>query len=257
MSVCLAVTCHDPAGSFVRGIEESGATLATVFDSIVVNATVETAPSTLSALQAATPAMAQRTHGAGTVGIGTARRDALALALDTDAAHIVYSDVDHVLRWASGDPDELARVMTPVTGDDLTVIGRSSYAFGREPQRLQATEGGVNHAASLMLGRVVTAGEIWDFMIAMRLMTRACARLVVEKSTEESIANDVAWPLLAHIHGMTLAYIGVNGLAYRFRDDFGATADARDGDPVEWIRRLEVAAQHATSMRPFLGARTT
>ena len=101
MRVCLAVTCHDPAGSFVRGIEESGATVAAIFDSIAVNATAETAASTLSALQAASPAMSQRTHGAGTVGIGTARRDALALALSTDAAHIVYSDVDHVLRWAS------------------------------------------------------------------------------------------------------------------------------------------------------------
>jgi hypothetical protein len=171
--------------------------------------------------------------------------------LETDATHIVYSDVDHVLRWASGLPDELARVMTPKPGDDLTVIGRSRAAFGREPQRLQATEGVVNHAAGLVLG-AVTAGETWDFMIAMRLMTRDCARLLVEKSTEESIANDVAWPLLAHRHGMRLSYIGVDGLAYRFRDDFGATADARDDDPVEWIRRLEIAAQHATSMRPFL-----
>ncbi len=251
MSVCLAVTCHDPAGSFVSGIEESGATVAKVFDSIAVNATAETAPNTLRALQAASPAIKQRTHGAGTVGIGAARRDALALALETDATHIVYSDVDHVLRWASGLPDELARVMMPKPGDDLTVIGRSRVAFGREPQRLQATEGVVNHAASLVLG-TVTAGETWDFMIAMRLMTRDCARLLVEKSTEESIANDVAWPLLAHRHGIRLSYIGVEGLAYRFRDDFGATADARDDDPVEWIRRLEIAAQHATSMRPFL-----
>lgn len=92
-------------------------------------------------------------------------------------------------------------------------------------------------------------------MIAVRLMTRECARLIVEESTEESIANDVAWPLLAHSHGMRLAYVGVDGLAYRFRDDFGATADARDDDPVEWIRRLEIAAQHATSMRPFLQPR--
>ena len=252
MSVCLAVTCHDPGGSFVSGIEESGATVAKIFDSIAVNATAETADSTLSALQAACPAIRQRTHGAGTVGIGTARRDALALALETDATHIVYSDVDHVLRWASGDPDELARVMTPKTGDDLTVIGRSRDAFGREPERLQATEGVVNHAAGLVLGTTVTAGETWDFMIAMRLMTRDCARLIVEESTEESIANDVAWPLLAHRNGMRLAYLGVDGLAYRFRDDFGATADARDDDPAEWIRRLEIAAQHATSMRPFL-----
>jgi hypothetical protein len=252
MSVCLAVTCHDPAGSFATGIEESGTTVAKVFDSIAVNATTETAPSTLGALKAAKPSLKQRTHGAGTVGIGTARRDALALALETDATHIAYSDLDHALRWASSDPDELTWVMAPRAGEDLTVIGRNDEAFAREPQRLQATEGVVNHAAALLLGSIATAGENWDFMIAMRLMTRDCARLIVEQSTEESIANDVAWPLLARKNGMRLAFIGVAGLAYRFRDDFGAAADARDGDPAEWIRRLEIAAQHATSMRHFL-----
>lgn len=252
MGVCLAVTCHDPAGSFVSGAEESGATLAKIFDSIAINATSETARSTLSALQTMSPASSQRTHGAGTVGIGTARRDALALALETDATHIAYSDVDHVLRWASGDSAELGRAMTPKIGDDLTVIGRSRDAFQREPQRLRATEGVVNHTASLVLGTAATAGETWDFMIAMRLMTRDCAQLIVDESAEDSIANDVTWPLLAHTHGMKLAYLGVDGLAYRFRDDFGATADARDGDADEWIKRLEIAAQHASAMRPFL-----
>jgi len=51
---------------------------------------------------------------------------------------------------------------------------------------------------------------------------------------------------------MRLAYIGVGSRAYRFRDDFGATADVRDGDRGEWIRRLEIAAQRASAMRPFL-----
>ena len=252
MSVCLAVTCHDPAGSFVSGVAEGGATVAKVFDSMALNATAETAQATVTALRSMCRDHRRMAHGAGTVGIGTARRDALALALRTGATHIAYSDVDHVLRWAGSDPDELARVMTPTTGADLTVIGRSDAAFAREPQRLRATEGAVNHTAGLLLRAAVTAGETWDFMIAVRLMTRDCARLIVEESTEESIASDVAWPLLAEQHGMELTYIGVDGLAYRSRDDFGAPTDNRDGDPAEWIRRLEIAAQHASSMRPFL-----
>ena len=252
MSVCLAVTCHDPAGSFTAGIEESGAALAKVFDSVAVNATMETSPSTLEALRTVFPSLRLQLHGAGTVGIGRARREALALALQTDATHVAYSDLDHVVRWAGSDLDELVRTMTPRPGDDLVVIGRAEEAFAREPLRLQATEGVVNRTAALVLGSIVPEGETWDFMIAMRLMTRDCARLIVEESTEESIANDVAWPLLAHRHGLRLAYAGVAGLAYRFRDDFGAEVDARDADPVEWIRRLEIAARHASAMRPFL-----
>jgi hypothetical protein len=253
MSVCLAVTCHDPSGSFATGIDKYGDAVAEVFDSIAVNSTQETAQSTLGALRAASPALTRKSHGAGTMGIGAARREALALALETGTTHVAYSDLDHVVRWAGTDPDELARTMAPRAGEDLVVIGRSEAAFAREPRRLQATEGVVNHTATLLLGADVTAGETWDFMIAMRLMTRECARLIVEESTEESIANDVAWPLLAHQRGMRLAYIGVDGLAYRFRDDFGAAVDARDDDPVEWIRRLEIAARHATAMRPFTG----
>ncbi len=252
MSLCLAVTCHDPAGSFARGVEASRDTVARIFDAIAVNATRESAPSTISALQATGTPTRQRSHGAGTVGIGTARRDAVALALETNAAHIVYSDLDHVLRWASADPDELARSMTPKDDTDLTVIGRSRKAFGREPQRLQRTEGVVNHVASMLLGTRVTGGETWDFMIAVRLMTRECAQLLVDGSTEDSIANDVSWPLSAHKGGLRVAYLAVDGLAYRFRDDFAATADTRDDDPAEWIKRLEIAAQHAVAMRSFL-----
>lgn len=252
MTLCLAVTCHDPAGAFVRGIEQAGDTLAVTFAAVAVNVTAETADRTRSALQTAHPAVRKREHGAGTVGIGRARRDAVALALETKTTHIVYSDLDHVLRWASTDPAELARVMTPKDDVDLTVIGRSAPAFAREPQRLQATESVVNRTASLLLGAEVIARDPWDFMIAIRLMTRACAELIVEESREESIANDVAWPLLAHRRGKKLGYVAAEGLAYRFRDDFGAGADERDGEPSEWIRRLEIAAQHATAMRRFL-----
>lgn len=252
MHVCLAVTCHDPAGSFVPGIEESGPAVAKVFDSVAVNATEETSDSTLSALRTAYPSLLEQTHGAGTIGIGVARKDALALALETDATHIAYSDVDHVLRWASSAADELIEAMTPKADVDLTIIGRSQKVFAREPERLKATEGVVNHTVSLLLGRDVVASDPWDFMIAMRLMTRSCAELIVQQSTEESIANDVAWPLLAHQHGMRLGYVAVNGLAYRFRDDYDATRDARDNEPSEWIRRLEIAGQHASAMRPFV-----
>lgn len=107
MSVCLAVICHDPSGSFAKGVGDSGATLAKVFGSIAVNATAETAHSTMSALQATSPTLTRRTHGAGTVGIGTARRDALALALETPSVESrtgseplkVWSTMPPAWRW--------------------------------------------------------------------------------------------------------------------------------------------------------------
>lgn len=248
-SVCLAVTCHDPAGAFVRGVESAGSTVAALFDSVVVNATAETAASTVQALVAAFPDLRRRTHGAGTIGIGDARRDALGLALESGTSHIAYSDLDHLLRWATDAPRELAETMGGLAVADLTVIGRSRTAMRREPRRLQATESVVNHAATLVLG--LDPSEPWDFMIATRLMSREAARLIVDRCTESSIANDVVWPLLARRHGLRLSYVAVDGMAYRYRDDYELGADSRDADPTEWIRRLEIAATHATAMRPY------
>lgn len=252
MTVCLAVTCHDPSGTFVSGIREAAPTLTSVFSSVAVNATAETSPATLAELGAGFPDALRRAHGAGTIGIGTARRDAVALALDSGASQVAYSDLDHVLRWAVEDPQELASVMRPDCATDMMVVGRSEAAFAAEPQRLQATEGPVNHAASLALGGERTDGHTWDFMIAVRLLSRACAALIVAESREESIASDVAWPMLAAARGMVVGYVAADGLAYRYRDDFGSQHDRRDGDALEWIRRLEIAAQHATALRPYL-----
>jgi hypothetical protein len=249
-TVCLAVTCHDPAGAFVPGITAAGAAVTAVFESVAISSTTETSAATVQALATTFHDMEMREHGAGTIGIGAARRAALELALEAGTTHVAYSDLDHVLRWAASDPDELATTMTPATGADFVVIGRSPAAFAREPRRLQATEGPVNHVAALALGLDPGAG--WDFMIATRLMTRAAARLLVEESREDSIANDVEWPLLLRRRARTLAHLGVDGLAYRFRDDFSSASDTRDDDPVEWVRRLEIAASHATAMRPYL-----
>jgi hypothetical protein len=181
--------------------------------------------------------------------IGTARRDALALALESDCTHVAYSDLDHVLRWATSEARELRRALSPRQGTDLVVVGRSPRALAAEPRRLQVTEGAVNQAASLALG---LGDEVWDFMIAIRLMTRDTAQLLVEQCREESIGNDVAWPLHAHRAGRTLRHVAVEGLAYRHREDYGAASDDRDDNPMEWVRRLEIAARHATAMRPYL-----
>ena len=195
MSICLAVTCHDPAGVFATGVADAAKQLGRAFGAIAVNATDETAQTTIEALESQVPVLRYTSHQAGTIGIGTARRDALALALGTDCSHILYSDIDHVLRWATTDPAGLRETLAHASDADLTVVGRSPEAFAREPARLHATEGAVNRAASLALG--LPSQELWDFMIAIRLMSRRTAQLLVDECGETSIANDVAWPLHA------------------------------------------------------------
>jgi hypothetical protein len=246
--LCLAATCHDPAGGFATGIDRASGLWDHV-DAVAVNATDETDPGVLAALERKVPGALQSRHRAGSVGIGLARLRSLELALETDCTHVVYSDLDHVLRWSAVDASELRSALAPGDDDDLVVLGRSAAAFEREPARLRLTESGVNAAASLAAG----FAERVDFMFAVRLMTRACAAELVARCAEETIGSDVAWPLHAKAAGMRLGFRHADGLGYRHRDDFDADSDARDADPAEWVRRIRIAALHAQAMVPYLG----
>jgi hypothetical protein len=247
MTLCLAATCHDPAGGFAAGV--GGATaLWDHLDAVAVNVTEETDARVVDALRRAVPVALVARHPAGSVGIGAARRDALALALETGCTHVAYSDLDHVLRWAQVDAPELRRTLRSADDADLIVVGRSEAAFAREPARLRLTEGAVNAAASLAVGLPDPA----DFMMAVRVMTRAVAVALVEGCAEETIGVDVAWPLFAQASGFRVAARAADGLAYRHRDDFGSAADERDADATEWLRRIRIAGVHAEAMRPYV-----
>ena len=246
---CLAATCHDPRGAFAPGVEASAEVLARVFSSVVVNATAETSPATIDALCRARPDVVLARHSAGSVGIGTARLDAVRLACASGAAHVVHSDLDHVMRWAGVAPAELVDVLGRPPAVDCLVVGRSEAAMAAEPARLRATEGVVNHVFALTAG----LDDEWDLMMALRVLSARTAAMLVETCTEDSIANDVVWPLLAARHGHTLGYAAVDGLGFRARDDFGAPADERDGEPLEWIARLATASRHAQAMAAFVG----
>jgi hypothetical protein len=128
------------------------------------------------------------------------------------------------------------------------VIGRSDASFAKEPTRLRMTEGAVIVAASLAVGGL----DVWDFLIATRLMTRAAAAEFVQHCREQTIGNDVAWPLHVRASGMQIQFRPVDGLAYRHRNDFCADRDDRDAEPLEWVRRIQIAAQHAAAIREYV-----
>lgn len=95
-------------------------------------------------------------------------------------------------------------------------------------------------------------GRRWDLMFAVRLMSRDAAELVVRQCQESTVANDVEWPLAAEKHGLEIGYFAADGLSYRTIHDFDRRADGHDHNPVEWIRRIEIAADHAATLRRFV-----
>lgn len=244
--VCLAATCHDPLGRFVPGIENAGRIVADMFGALAVNATSETHPATVEALRALDLPVFLGDHGAGTVGIGAARKDALALGLQGSSARLFYSDLDHILRWLNTSRDEVEACLNK-RDNDMLVVGRSLAAMAEAPARLRLTEELVNHVYELANG----LHDRWDLMIAMRLMTRATAQVIVTHSRETSIATDVTWPMLVAARGGTVGYFEADGIRFLARDDFGQDADRRDHDPQEWHQRMITATAHVTAIMEF------
>lgn len=240
----LALAVHDPAGHFVPGLLRLSTRLAGLFSGVGAQVTTATDDEVARLLSARLDARIARDAASGVGSAGRHRRQAVELALGCRPDAVLYSDLDHVLRWIERDEDELARCLD-MTGD-VVVVGRTEEGMASSPRRLRDTERIVNHIYELMTGRH------WDLMFAIRLLSADAARMVVDEANEESLANDVEWPLLAERRGFTLGYFPAAGLFYRTTTDFDAAADVRDGDPALWLDRVEIAAWHARTLRGFL-----
>ena len=243
--VALAATIHDPDARLVPAIERVASLLRDIFGGIALNVSDATPAGVIDAAAKLLDARII-THPQGEATIGRSRRHAVGLALQFGVPAVLYSDFDHIIRWAEGNSAELRATLAAQSGVDCVVIGRTNGAFAREPRRLQETERLINRIYTLMTARD------WDLMFAIRRLSRRAAEAIVHESREDSIANDVEWPLLAEQLGLSLGYVAAEGLYYRTMDGFDAPADTEDGDPLHWIRRLEIAARQAAAMRPFL-----
>ena len=240
----LALALHDPEGRTVAGVERCRDALAAAFPSVVLNATSATHPSVLAAFSSFGHAELIE-HPPDAAHIGDVRRASVGRAFDGGAEQVLYSDGDHILRWIEARPDEVAAVLDdPI--DDLTVVGRSAAALNASPRRLRDTETVVNHIYALM-----RPGRPWDLMFGVRRLNRA-AGSVVDRCRTSTVANDVEWPLAVEAAGLQVGYVAADGLSYRTIGDFDREADRHDHDPLEWIRRVEIAADHVAAMRPFL-----
>lgn len=244
-TTAFATIIHDTEGKLVEPIRAAAPALRQMFSDFAASLTEAT---DLGVATVLTEALGARvaTHPTGEAIIGLARRGAVALALEGDAERVLYSDMDHVLRWIDADPVEMHQVLTNQPEAQLLIIGRTPEAMAAVPQRLRDTETPVNRAYELLTGRRA------DLLFAVRRMDRAAASAIVAHSRIDSIANDVDWPLLAEQLGHRVGHAAAHGLMYRTIDEYGAAADSYDHDPLQWIRRIEMAGDMARAMRPYV-----
>jgi len=244
--VCLVTALCDPPGELLDKAERLWPALAERFEQIAMNVTTDTHPAWRAFLREkcvpSTESPPAWDH------IGLHRRRSLAAGLaHGNLDRLLYADPDHILRWVERMPEELDRVLALVGCWDCLVIGRSPAAFCAAPERLRATEVVVNRIYALM------TGHSWDLMMAARGFSRRAAEHVVRASREDTIGNDVAWPLeLEHV-GMSLGYTEAEGLTYETNTVYARQAiDSEDADPPAWMLRVYAAYQQVEAMRPFL-----
>lgn len=245
MTTAYATVLHDPDALLAEPIAAAASALRGVFSGIAVSLTEATHP-TMATVMAEQLGARVGYHPTGEDYIGFGRRHSVALALELGADQIIYADPDHMLHWLNDEPDELATVLTAEPETGLLIVGRSPRAFAAVPERLQQTEAPINRAYELATGRRA------DLLSAVRRFSCAAARDIATKATVDSFANDVEWPLLAERLGHTVGYMDADGLRYRTIEQFSAAADGYDGDPLQWLRRIEMAAVQARVMRELL-----
>jgi len=247
MTTAFATVLHDPEALLEGPLAAAASKLANVFAGVAVSLTEATHPAIPRLM---TDILGARVgyHPTGEEYIGLGRRRAVALALHLDVERIIYADPDHMLHWLNDEPDELRAVLSAQPETAFLIVGRSARAFAAVPQRLQLTEAPINRAYELATGRRA------DLLSAVRRFDIASARDIAAKSTIDSFANDVEWPLLAERLGHAVGYIEADGLRYRTIEQFDAAADGYDEDPLQWLRRIEMAAVQARAMRDLLRA---
>lgn len=241
-----ASTLADRHGELVEKLEQLLPLVAARFDTLAVVATDSTDARALASLASVGAHVLIRPPS--TDAIGLHRREALALALThAPGEHILYADLDHILRWLETDPDELDRLMHTAAAFDCFVIGRGPTSWERLPRRLAATESIVNEVYALMTGRK------WDLLMAARVLSARAAEEIVTTCRVDTMGNDADWPLRCEAHGMTLGYAEADGLTYRTNRDYaGDLEDSLDHDPHAWAMRVRIVWQCLDAMAPYM-----
>lgn len=241
MSIALASTWQ-PRGELAR-LQRYHARLMDSFASLTIvlpPSVDDMLVATLDGMASVYPVVAQ--HWA------RGRHIALEKALERSATHILYCDLDRMIRWVELYPDELATTVARAQAGDCLVVGRTPYAWETHPRSLRQTEQIINDVFAHAMGVTM------DICVATRGFSRAAAERVLRESrAESSLGVDGEWLYVVRRSGMMLDYVQVDGMDLETADqglDAAATAqqqrafcEAYDAEAPNWAQRVFVANQ--------------
>ena len=222
--VALVTTLHDPEGRMVEAASRLTENLAGLYESVSVAPTPWTSPRLVDALSPARVEIRAESAGA----IGTGRRHALRMGLESGATHLHYCDFDRILHWLGSFPDEIPSPAREDLQYDFLIVGRTERAFLTHPRVQIDTESITNHAFSLWHGEPVdvTAGSCG--------LSRRAAELLSAPSTVPTNATDAEWPGLIKQAGMRVGFVQMEGLEFETPDYFRDEVEAA-GSQEAWV----------------------
>lgn len=173
---------------------------------------------------------------------------ALDVIPDTSASHILYADMDRLLRWTETRYEELRQTMKRVQMYDCLVIGRTEHAYNTHPQALVQTEALPNKMFSHILNCQL------DLSAGAKGFDQRVARFIVDNgSTSRPFGADSEWVVLARRGGYDIRTAHVDGLDWESADRYAdAAADDEaqanaaaeyDADPKNWAKRTAIAQE--------------
>ena len=173
-------------------------------------------------------------------------RQAVNILPQTSASHILYADMDRLIRWAETNYEELRQSVKRVQMYDCLVIGRTKRAYATHPQALIQTEAISNAVFSKLLGKPL------DLSAGAKGFSREIAGFVAANAQQEnSFGADAEWVVLARRGGCKIRTLAVHGLDWESADRYTdvaadgerqrAAATEYDADPANWSMRIGVA----------------
>ncbi|MBI5301888.1 MAG: hypothetical protein HY868_07110 [Chloroflexi bacterium] len=188
------------------------------------------------------------------------RHAALKRAMESDATHIHYNDLDRLLRWVETRPEEWRDTTARVQQCDCLVVGRTECAYATHPRALVETEAISNLVVSSLLANCHCAPPSGEAIpnshaeiasqrpLAMTTPTSAFIRppgdarpidlsagskgfsrraaefLIAHSPPGRALGMDAEWIVLLQRAGFAIEYIKVEGLDWESADQFAVNA---------------------------------
>lgn len=244
----LTLTCgiHDPDAGLAWELAECVPVLFSIFDKVIVTATMQTDEGVLEELRRLGCVVARRrTHayGPGLTLRETIRRGHAAAG----TGPLLYMDMDRALHFARTKPEEYARLAKRVARAEWFIGERSPSAYRTHQRALIETEAGAN----VIISKAIGEKKVHDFLTSCIGLSPAACETILRLPARRDFAVLGQWALALKKAGFKPTFASFDGLdwetPYQFRDlvkKLGGIAAFRahlDASPEEWEKRRQIA----------------